>query len=190
MVEEPSSSAGRSCTEPAGIKERFGTSSQERIASIPVVLSSRRALKPGSLGIPNASCRVGLRRSASTSSTRFPCCAMTTAAFTAVVVLPSLGSGLVTSSILRSAEASKIEVANARYASAIAEAGCATQITSSSVLSARAGDRVIWRCCGMIASDGIAVKDSTSAGSRRARFMPSRTAMTAALASNPRNSPM
>src|SRR5207342_3639274 len=53
--------------------------------------------RPTELEAPRSLCTDGLRRSASTSTTRLPSCAMLRASSVAVVVLPSLGPALVTS---------------------------------------------------------------------------------------------
>ena len=150
----------------------------------------RRSLNPGVLAIRNSRSSPGLRRSASTSSTRLPCCASTTARFAAVMVFPSPGSGLETSSDFRSAEASKTDVPSARQASAAAVRGSVRHIICGTSPTLGVSNRGEGWCCGMIASEGIAVNDSTSAGSRRARSIPSLIPIAAALSRNPRNRPM
>ena len=84
-----------------------------------------RVERPTVLGSLNGSWAPGLRRSASTSSTRLSACAMTMARFAAVTVLPSLGTALVSSSVRigLSTDAKSTPVRSARYASATPERG-------------------------------------------------------------------
>src|SRR5579863_4805628 len=69
--------------------------------------------------------RLGRRMSASTKSTRAPCCARAAAQLRLVVVLPSAGKALVMRMTLVEASAfiKRIEVRKERYASATCEFG-------------------------------------------------------------------
>src|SRR5207253_6483900 len=60
----------------------------------------RMLVRPTSLFIPNTTCCIGLRQSASISNTRRPVCAMAIARLLAMVVLPSPDEGEVTRSVL------------------------------------------------------------------------------------------
>src|SRR4051794_19440510 len=124
MRDEQSNSAGCGGVGPAGITNRFAMS----VATTPALalaVEANNVLNPASLRRFRARWIAGRRMSASTSRTRAPDCASTTAVLMLVVVLPSCGSGLVTTMIFGGApgDDSISEVRKARYASETCERG-------------------------------------------------------------------
>src|ERR1700683_2312426 len=100
MCSELINSDGQGDLGPDGMTKRLGNRGDGSITDSGVRNPARTFERPAVALIPRVLQTDGCRRSASTSSTRLPSCAMTIAALMLVVLFPSCGSGLVTSMIL------------------------------------------------------------------------------------------
>src|SRR3954452_22054324 len=97
---DPSNSAGCGGGGPAGSRKRLGNCGTCVMVFSNLLLPVSNVLNPTFGLMLNTLCTLGRRKSASTSSTRAPFCASTTAVLMLVVVFPSCGNALVISMTL------------------------------------------------------------------------------------------
>src|SRR5579863_7961898 len=116
MLVEARSSAGFGGGVPAGNIDKLGSTGDRVMACFRVVLPVSTLLSPLRGPIPSVLWMLGRLRSQSTSRTRTPFCASTTAQLMLVVLLPSWGRALVTMMTLGGAPRweSRSEVRRAR----------------------------------------------------------------------------